>query len=43
MVKYYQQKHYGIDGGNLMAYISAVDKGQMVLFPESLDEFIDEK
>jgi transposase len=31
-----------MDGGNLMAYISGVDRGQMVLFPESLDEYIDE-
>lgn len=31
-----------MDGGNFMAYISGIDRGQMVLFPESLDEYIDE-
>lgn len=30
-----------MNGGNFMAYISGVNRDQMVLFPESLDEYID--
>ena len=31
-----------MNGGDFMAYISGVNRDQMVLFPESLDEYIDE-
>ena len=31
-----------MNGGAFMAYICGLDRGQMVLFPESLDEYIDE-